>query len=188
MAGPVVSYLRVDDYYRNFSLKPVSRQLRGGLVIGVASDRPVRLSGFSFNPELVLSAASYSAKLTNPSEYCNLSVKTVSLSFPLPYKYHWLWGNNQFYVKSGFSGRINIVNAYREVQYTRNLDTYQLTRYSESRLMPNLQLGWIMGCGMEQKLNNDCILAYEFRYTRYFIGSYDLAPESWGVSIYYYFR
>jgi outer membrane protein W len=136
----------------------------GGFTIGIFLDNPILVSDFSLHAELLLSKHGYSYNKLVDNKDLDFVSNFTSLNVPLLLKYAYPSNKNRPFINIGINGTYLIKNKTLLYETTINETTIEINDTEIKSMISDFQLGYVIGGGLEYKLNYKKSLFFELRY------------------------
>lgn len=148
----------------NEDLKYLDYKYDGGFSVGLFLDQPILVSDFSLHAELFLSKHAYSYNKLVENKDLDFVANLTSLSVPLLLRY--AYPSNKFrpFINVGINGAYSIKNETLLYKTTISETTIEINDTESTSLISDIQLGYVVGAGLEYKLNSNNSLFFELRY------------------------
>lgn len=146
------------------NLKYFDYKYDGGFTIGVFLDNPILVSDFSLQIELLLSKHGYSYNKLVDNKDLDFVANLTSLNVPLLFKYAYPSNKIRPFINAGINGTYFIENETHLYETTINETTIEINYTEIKSMISDFKLGFVIGGGLEYKLNYKKSLFFELRY------------------------
>lgn len=146
-------------YHINFKYDP-------GYILGLFIDCPILVSDISFHSEFLYSKNGYSYSLDNSGDIIDLVINTTSLSIPVLIRYTLPTLKTQPFFEFGGIYTYNVRNEGIELESSKNNDVITVLNASYNTLVPDRQIGYSFGGGIQFSLRYRNILTLGLRYSK----------------------
>lgn len=136
----------------------------GGFSLSLFLDYPILASDFSFYTELLLSKHGYSYNKVVNNIDLDFVANFTSLNVPLLLKYAYPSNKIRPFINVGFNGTYLIKNKTLLYKAGINETTIEIDYTEITSVISDFQLGYVVGGGLEYKLNYKNSLFFELRY------------------------
>lgn len=149
---------------QNENLKYFDYKYDGGFSIGLFLDNPILVSDFSLHAELFLSKHGYSYNQLVDNKDLDFIANFTSLNVPILLKYAYPSKRIRPFINAGINGTYLIKNKSLLHEITINVTTIEINDTEIASMISDFQLGYVIGGGLEYKLNYKNSLFFELRY------------------------
>ena len=149
---------------KNDNLKYFNYKYDGCFSVGLFLDNPILVSDFSVHAELLISKHGHSYnKLVNNKDL-DFIANFTSLNVPVLLKYAYPSNKIRPFISVGINGTYFIKNKTLLYETTINETTIEINNSRITSMISDFQLGYVIGGGLEYKLNYKNSLFFELRY------------------------
>lgn len=156
--------LLIPSSKQNNDLEYFDYEYDGGFTIGVFLDNPILVSDFSLHAELLLSKHGYSYNKLVDNKDLDFVANFTSLNVPLLLKYAYPSNKIRPFINVGINGTYLVKNKSLLCETTINETTIEINDTEITSMISDFQLGYVIGGGLEYKLNYKKSLFFELRY------------------------
>lgn len=151
----------------------------GSFSIGLFLDNPISVSDFSLHNELLLSKHGYSYNKLVDNKDLDFVANFTTLNIPLLLRYAYPSNKIRPFINVGIKGTYFIKNKTLLYETTINETTIEINDTEITSMISDFQLGYVIGGGLEYKLNYKNSLFFEIRYcNQYNQGSVEFQGNS----------
>lgn len=136
----------------------------GGFSIGLFLDNPVLVSDFSVHAELIFSTHGYSYNAQVDNKDLDFVANFTSLNIPVLIRYSYPTNKIRPFANMGLVGTYHIKNETLFYETTFLENTIEINNAINNSMINDFQLGYVIGGGVEYKLNYKKSLFFELRY------------------------
>lgn len=147
-----------DDYLEHFDYK-----YDGAFLIGLFFDNPILVSDFSLHAELLLSKHGYSYNKLVDNRDLDFVANFTSLNIPLLLRYAYPSNKIRPFINTGIKGTYFVKNKTLLYETTIGETTIEINDAEINAMKSDFQLGYVIGGGMEFKLNYKNSVFFELR-------------------------
>lgn len=149
---------------QNQYLKYFDFNYEGSFSIGIFLDNPVLVSDFSVHMELLFSKHVYSYYKVQDSRELDFVANLSSLSIPFLLRYTYPSNKIRPFINFGPIGSYIAKNETLLFETTMSENTIEINDTKSASLISDIQLGYVIGSGLDYKLNYKNSLFFELRY------------------------
>ncbi len=136
----------------------------GGFTLGIFLDNPILVSDFSVHAELLLAKHGYSYNKLVDNKDLDFVANFTSLNIPLLFKYAYPSNKIRPFINSGIIGTYFIKNETLLYETTINETIIEINDTEITSMISDYHLGYVIGGGLEYKLNYKNSMFFELRY------------------------
>lgn len=157
------AYKLIPSKEQNEDLKYFDYNYDGSFSIGLFLDNPILVSDFSLHAELLLSKHGYSYNKLVDNKDLDFVANLTSLNIPLLLRYAYPSNKIRPFINVGINGTYFIKNKTLLYETTINETTIEINNTEIASTISDFQLGYVIGGGLEYKLNYKNSLFLELR-------------------------
>ncbi len=166
-----------DEAYND--LKDFDYNYDGGFSVGLFIDNPIFVTDFSLHAEILFSKHGYSYNKLVDNKDLDFVANFTSVNVPLLLRYAYPSNKIRPFINVGINGAYFIKNETLLYKTTINETTIEISDTEITSMISDIQLAYVVGGGLEYKLNYKKSLFFELRYNApFYQGDYELLGSS----------